>query len=107
MNRRDFIVSAIGAATMAVVPEKKATLLHDAAHHDLSGGFGLAPIKQEGASVAYDAVADRYAKALARSMMQTKEIVTKNVLERAFGDQDETEDGYTHRTIGIGFIAEC
>jgi hypothetical protein len=106
MNRRDFIMSVVGAATMAALPDKKATLLHDAAHHDLTEGFGLAPLKPEGASVAYDQVADRYAKALARSMMQTKEIMTKNVLEKAFGEQDETEDGYTHRTYGIGFITE-
>lgn len=55
MNRRDFIVSAIGAAAMAAVPAtKKATLLHDAAHHDISGGFGLATVKQEGTTVLYD-----------------------------------------------------
>ena len=85
---------------MAAVPDD-GVALESMAHPHLDD-FGLAPLKQEGASIAYDAVADRYAKALARSMMQTKEIVAKNVLERAFGDQDETEDGYTHRTYGIG-----
>ncbi len=99
MNRRDFIVSAIGAAAMAVVPAKKAaTLLHDAAHHELSGGFGLAQVKAEGTSVLYDP-GERMARALARSMMQTKEIVARNVLGRAFDDEDETEDGYTYRTF--------
>ncbi len=99
MNRRDFIISAIGAAVMAAVPAKKAILLHDAAHHELIDGFGLAPLKQEGASIAYDQVGERYAKALARSMMQTKEAITSRVLGEAFGDENETEDGYTYRTF--------
>ena len=59
--------------------------------------FGLAPIKQEGATIAYDQ-GDRMARALARSMMQTKEIVAKNVLGRVF-DVDNEEDGYTYRTF--------
>jgi hypothetical protein len=102
MNRRDFIVSALGAATMAALPAKKeATLLHDAAHHELSGGFGLATVKQEGASIAYDQVGQRYARALAVSMRQTREIVARNVLGRAFDDEDETEDGYTYRTFKV------
>ena len=99
MNRRDFIVSAIGAAAMAAVPAtKKRTLLHDAAHHDISGGFGLAQVKAEGTSVLYDP-GERMARALARSMMQTKEAVASRVLGEAFGDEDETEDGYTYRTF--------
>jgi len=97
MNRRDFIVSVIGAATMAAVPDKKATLLHDAAHHDISGGFGLAQIKPEGATVAYDQ-GDRMARALAKSMMQTKEAITSKVLGEAFDVDYEEEDGYTYRT---------
>ena len=99
MNRRDFIVSAIGAAAMAVVPAKKAaTLLHDAAHHDISGGFGLAAVKQEGTAVLYDP-GERMARALARSMMQTKEAIASRVLGDSFDDADETEDGYTYRTF--------
>jgi len=49
---------------MAVVPSsgdgvtvksiKHPILLHDAAHHDMPGGFSLAPFKPEGASVPYD-----------------------------------------------------
>lgn len=55
MNRRGFIQSFVGAAAMAAVPNmKQPTLLHDAAHHDLTEGFGLAPIKREGAAVAFD-----------------------------------------------------
>lgn len=33
---------------------KHPILLHDAAHHDLTGGFGLAQAKAEGASIPYD-----------------------------------------------------
>lgn len=102
MNRRNFIMSVVGAATMAALPAKKATLLHDAAHHELSGGFGLATVKQEGASIAYDQVGQRYARALAVSMRQTREIVAKNVLGRAFDDDDETEEDYTYRTFATG-----
>jgi siroheme synthase len=102
MNRRDFIVSAIGAAAMAAVPAtKKATLLHDAAHHDISGGFGLATVKQEGTTVLYDQ-GERLARALARSMMQTKEAVASKVLGEAFDVDHEEEDGYTYRTYKTG-----
>ena len=95
----------MGAATMAALPgTKKATLLHDAAHHELSGGFGLATVKQEGASIAYDQVGERYARALVVSMRQTKEIVAKNVLGRVFDDDHETEEGYTYRTYRVGRI---
>ena len=56
MDRRGFIQSFIGAAAMAMVPEvrKPPIMLHDAAHHDLTGGFGLAQAKPEGASIPYD-----------------------------------------------------
>lgn len=100
MNRRDFIMSVVGAATMAAVPDAKSA--GATFNYEPEFPFGLAPLKQEGASIAYDQVGERYAKALARSMMQTKEVIAKNVLERAFSDEDETEDGYTYRTFGIG-----
>ena len=64
MNRRGFIQSFIGAAVMVALPAsgdgvtvksiKHPILLHDAAHHDLTGGFGLAQAKPEGASIPYD-----------------------------------------------------
>ena len=56
MDRRGFIQSFIGAAALAMVPEvrKPPIMLHDAAHHDLTGGFGLAQVKPEGASIPYD-----------------------------------------------------
>jgi len=108
MNRRDFIVSAIGAATMAAVPDDGVMLtsiqhpirLHDAAHHDLTEGFGLATLKQEGTTVLYDQ-GERMARALARSMMQTKEAVASRVLGDSF-NVDHEEDGYTYRTYKTG-----
>ena len=97
MNRRDFIVSAIGAATMAAVPDAKSA----GATWDVKPEFGLAPIKQEGATIAYDQ-GDRMARALARSIMQTKENVAARVLGETLDVDNEAEDGYTRRTFGIG-----
>jgi hypothetical protein len=51
--------------------------------------FGLVPLKQEGASIPYDPFsyerrAEKVFRALAKSIMQTKEVVAKNVLEKMF-----------------------
>jgi hypothetical protein len=101
MNRRNFILSVMGAATMAAVPDR-GVALYSAVHPHLDDvPFGLAPLKQEGASIAYDQLGERYARALAQSMRQTREIVARNVLGRAFDDENETEDGYTHRTFKV------
>ncbi len=64
MDRRGFIQSVLGAAAMAALPAsgdgvalksiKHPILLHDAAHHDLTGGFGLAVAKPEGGTILYD-----------------------------------------------------
>jgi hypothetical protein len=67
MKRRGFLKRLAGVATAAVVSEKlipddgvalgsmkHPALLHDAAHHDLTEGFGLAPLKAEGATIPYD-----------------------------------------------------
>lgn len=105
MKRRQFILGAVAAAVSAALPAK-AVLLHDAAHHDIIGGFGLAPIKAEGASVAYDyqtfklgyeGSGVRYASALAKSLMQTKEQVTADVLGRVF----DSGEG-ARRSVGGG-----
>lgn len=102
MNRRDFIVSAIGAAAMVAVPDPPFPHGWTMGEEIIEEGyFGLAPIKAEGATIAYDQ-GDRMARALARSMMQTKEAITSKVLGEAFGDEDETEDGYTYRTYKTG-----
>ena len=67
MQRRGFLKRLAGVATAAVISEKlipddgvalgsmrHPALLHDAAHHDLTGGFGLAPAKAEGSVMLYD-----------------------------------------------------
>jgi len=67
MQRRGFLKRLAGVATAAVVSEKliaddgvalgsmkHPVLLHDAAHHDLTEGFGLAPAKLEGSTMLYD-----------------------------------------------------
>ncbi len=70
MQRRGFLKRLAGVATAVVISEKlipddgvalgsmkHPVLLHDAAHHDLVGGFGLAPAKAEGSAVLYDELA--------------------------------------------------
>jgi len=64
--------------------------------------FGLAPLKQEGATIAYDQ-GDRMARALAQSIMQTKERVAADVLGRMFSDEDTREaDGLSEIIGGLG-----
>jgi hypothetical protein len=73
MNRRDFIVSAIGAAALAALPlpAEKYT------YKTYKIGYTLT---QEGQRVPMDPdIGLRMAKALARSMMQTKEQVAGRV----------------------------
>ena len=70
MQRRGFLKRLAGVATAVVISEKlipddgvalgsmkHPVLLHDAAHHDLSEGFGLAPAKLEGSTMLYDELA--------------------------------------------------
>jgi len=56
MLRRKFLKLLGGAAVVPLIPRTTSAprLLHDAAHHDLTEGFGLAPIKAEGSKVAFD-----------------------------------------------------
>jgi len=53
MDRRGFIQSFIGAAAMAAVPGKVAPVAQVAEESGMAG-FGMAPIKMEGASIPYD-----------------------------------------------------
>lgn len=70
MKRRGFLKRLAGVATAAVISEKiipddgvalgsmkHPVLLHDAAHHDLTEGFGLAQAKVEGSTMLYDELA--------------------------------------------------
>lgn len=56
MLRRKFLKLLGAAAVAPVIPRTTSapTLAHDAGHHDLTTGFGLAPIKAEGSRVAFD-----------------------------------------------------
>lgn len=104
MRRRQFILGAVAAAVNAALPGGDGVTLQSMAHP--SAGFGLAPLKAEGASIAYDyqtfKIADpsgtRYAAALAKSMLETKEISIANTFERMFPDSGEG----ARRSVGGG-----
>lgn len=111
MRRRQFILGAVAAAVSAALPASDGVALNSMAHPVLTedmieSGFGLAPLKVEGASIAYDLneanlekISIRYANALARSMMQTREHVAANVLNNIFPE-------YEHRTFHTGTLEE-
>ena len=81
MNRRSFIRGTISVMAVAAVLKGRVG--------EPETGFGFAPIKQEGASVAYDthddmldALSQKYAKALSDSMIQTREHMAARVYTR-------------------------
>ena len=94
MKRRTFIKGAIAAAVSAALPAG------DGAVEYTHKTYALATEGMDG---------QRMAAALARSMMQTKEIVARNVLNRAFGDTvgiNELHYGDSgegaRRSVGVG-----
>ena len=93
MKRRAFILGAVAAAVSAALPAGDGVALQCMEHPRT--GFGLAPLKAEGASIAYDLTEDnlekisiRYANALAKSMTQTKERVAANVFSNIFPEYE-------------------
>lgn len=70
MNRRSFIKGTVAAAVAAALPGGDGVALYSAAHPP-----ALVTEHMDGA---------RMAAALARSMMQTKEVITVNILNRSF-----------------------
>ena len=83
MQRRGFLKRLAGVATAVVISEKlipddgvalgsmkHPVLLHDAAHHDLSEGFGLAPAKAEGSAMLYDDLAAPLAPDLTEASLE-------------------------------------
>lgn len=105
MRRRQFILGAVSAAVSAALPASDGVALQCMEHPRT--GFGLAPLKAEGASVAYDyqtfklgyeGSGVRYASALAKSMLETKEIVIANTFEKMFPDSGEG----ARRSVGGG-----
>lgn len=81
MNRRDFLLSAMGAATMALVP----ALPGETTQTFSTGWIVTEEIVEPGL---YGEISERYAKALARSMMQTREVVAAKIF---MGETDELE----------------
>lgn len=88
MDRRQFLLGSMGAVALAIAP--KALL---PAEKPFPHGWVVAEETIEPGL--YGDIGQRYAKALAHSMMQTKEAVTRNVLDRAFSNV------YTHKTYGL------
>lgn len=79
-TRRKFIQGAISVAVAAALPGGDGVSLYSAKHPEYTyKTYGLATEGMDGA---------RMAAALARSMMQTKEIVAKNVLEKMFPEYE-------------------
>jgi len=117
MKRRGFLKRLAGVATAAVVSErvipddgvalssiKHPVPLHDAAHHDLTGGFGLAPAKAEGATILYDDLSEASLEAACIEVKKRGGILTRaefsermaDSLNKAFGDvyRDYKPDGW-------------
>ena len=88
MNRRSFLLGSMGAVALALAP--KALL---PAEKPFPHGWVI--IEETMDDPMYGDLGKRYAKALARSITQTKEIVARNVLDRAFSNV------YTHKTYGL------
>ncbi len=92
MNRRDLIKAFVGGiASVAIgmrVSRGMPEVLADGYEYTTYGvartiGRESFPATADGQAV-FDAISSRYADALARSMMQTKEAVAANVLNRVF-----------------------
>jgi hypothetical protein len=79
MDRRKFIKGAVAAAVAAAIPVGDGVELYSIAHPEYTyKTYKTATVSRD--------LGCQMASALARSMMQTKEQVTANVLNRAFGD---------------------
>ncbi len=87
MNRRSFLLGSMGAVALALAPKALLPAEKPFPH-------GWVVVEETIEPGLYGDIGQRYAKALAHSMMQTKEIMAKNVLERAFSNV------YTHKTYG-------
>lgn len=93
LSRRSFLLGSMGAAALALAP--KALVPAEAPFPE-----GWTIVEETIDPGLYGDIAQRYSKALARSMLQTREIVARNVLEKAF------EPEYEHVTYGTARIYE-
>ena len=59
-NRRQFLkgAAALSVAASALTDTPTPVRIHDAAHHEMTNGFGLAPIKAEGQTYLLDPLDD-------------------------------------------------
>lgn len=82
MDRRKFIKGAVATAVAAAIPVGDGVELYSIAHPEYTHKtYALATEHMP------RDLGCQMARALARSMMQTKEIVARNVLNQAFGDE--------------------
>lgn len=86
-TRRKFIKGAIATAVAASLPGGDGVALYSSAHPQLSANEWQ-PMGYTYKTYDFATEGTRLHEALARSMMQTKEIVAKNVLEKMFPEND-------------------
>ncbi len=86
-TRRQFLRGAVSAAVAASLPGGDGVELYSMAHPQLSANEWQ-PMGYSYRTYEFATEGTRLHEALARSMMQTKEIVAKNVLERMFPEDD-------------------
>ena len=86
MDRRTFIRGAVAVAVAAALPGGNGVALQSIAHPTTNMLITPAALSEASLESMVIEIANSRAKALAHSMMQTREIVARNVLSRAFGD---------------------
>ena len=100
LSRRKFLISSMGAAALALAPVLPKLPADPGRYLAKPFPEGWTIIKEEMADPRFGEIGQRMAKALARSMMQTREIVARNVLTKTFPDE------YTYKTYGLAQIVE-
>jgi microcompartment protein CcmL/EutN len=94
MDRRKFLKGTVAAVVAAALPgtEKYTHKTYGTAHYVIpresleNSLISPADLSEQSLEQMCIEIADSRARALARSMMQTKERITANVFNRAFGD---------------------
>jgi hypothetical protein len=90
VNRRTFILGAVAAAVSAALP---ALPSYEYKTYRMAFNFTRETVGRN----EYSEIGDRMAKALARSMMQTKERVIADTLNKMFPDSGEG----ARRSVGV------
>ena len=84
MDRRKFIKGAVAAAVAAAIPVGDGVELYSIAHPEYTYKTYKTDVLYKATPVPRD-LGCQMARALARSMMQTREVVAANVFDKAFG----------------------